>query len=187
MSENIAAARIVARVVLVASVAVSCERTTATTEPLSSAHQNHSAVAATSPVGGAGNTLVKDVHAIASRFHSTVQAKKAGYVSDPFCVEVAGLGGMGHHWVNQSLVDPVFDPLNPEVVLYAPDKNGKLKLVAVEYIVINTGQARPAFDGHLFDVGGNPMPAAHWSLHVWLGKPNPSGIFAPFNPDVDCP
>ncbi|HEX6942179.1 MAG TPA: hypothetical protein VF128_04590, partial [Gemmatimonadaceae bacterium] len=91
------------------------------------------------------------------------------------------------HWVNQNLVDPVFDPLNPEVVLYAPDRNGNLKLVAVEYIVINTGQARPAFDGQLFDVGGTPIPAAHWSLHVWLGQPNPSGTFAPFNPNVDCP
>ena len=71
---------------------------------------------------------------------ATAQAEKAGYIIDPFCVE-APPGGMGHHWTNQSLVDAVFDPLQPEVMLYAPDKNGKLKLVAVEYIVINTGQA----------------------------------------------
>jgi hypothetical protein len=95
---------------------------------------------------------------------------------------------MGHHWANPSLVDPVFDPLNPEVVLYAPDKNGKMKLVALEYIVINTGQTAPTFDGKAFDVGGSPVvPVAHWTLHVWLGTPNPSGLFAPFNPDVDCP
>ena len=187
MSENIASVRAMARVVLVAGLAVSCERAATTTEPLSSALHDHAAVAATSPVGGAGNALLKELHSVASRFHSTVQAENAGYVSDPVCVEVPGLGGMGHHWVNTSLVDPVFDPLNPEVVLYAPDKNGRLKLVAVEYIVINAGQTAPTFDGQAFDVGGTPVPATHWSLHVWLGQPNPTGLFAPFNPNVDCP
>lgn len=71
--------------------------------------------------------------------------------------------------------------------MYAPDKHGKLKLVAVEYIVINTGQTAPTFDGQPFDVGGTPVPVAHWSLHLWTHKANPSGLFAPFNPDVDCP
>jgi hypothetical protein len=187
MRENITPVRAMARVVLVASLAVSCDRGTTATEPLSSAHQNHVAVVAASPVGGAGNALVKELHAVASRFHSTKQAENAGYVADPHCVEVPGLGGMGHHWVNQSLVDPVFDALNPEAVLYAPDKNGKMKLIAVEYIVINTGQPAPTFDGQAFAVGGTPIPAAHWSLHVWIGEPNPSGLFAPFNPNVDCP
>ena len=167
--------------------ATACDSSTASTEPTANALHNHEAAAAASPIGGAGDALLKNVHAVASRFHSTKQAENAGYVEDPFCVEVPGLGGMGHHWVNRSLVDPVFDPLNPEVVLYAPDKNGKMKFVAVEYIVINTGQARPSFDGQLFDVGGTPIPAPHWSLHAWIGKPNPSGTFAPFNPDVNCP
>jgi hypothetical protein len=90
-----------------------CERSAATTEPLSHAQHQHAVAAATSPVGGAGNALLKELHAVASRFHSTKQAENAGYVVDPFCVEAPGLGGMGHHWVNQSLVDPVVDPLNP--------------------------------------------------------------------------
>jgi hypothetical protein len=130
---------------------------------------------------------VKDVHAVAARFHSTVQAERAGYAADPVCVAVPGLGGMGHHWVNMGLVDPVFDPLRPEVVLYEPDKHGKMKLVAVEYIVIDIGQPAPTFGGQPFDVGGTPVPVPHWSLHVWLAKPNPNGLFTPFNPDVSCP
>ncbi|HEX6942131.1 MAG TPA: hypothetical protein VF128_04350, partial [Gemmatimonadaceae bacterium] len=145
-----------AALIVLAFAASACDSSTASTEPMANALHNHAAVAATSPVGGAGNALLKEVHAVASRFHSTKQAENAGYAVDPFCVEAPGLGGMGHHWVNQNLVDPVFDPLNPEVVLYAPDRNGNMKLVAVEYIVINTGQARPAFDGQLFDVGGTP-------------------------------
>jgi hypothetical protein len=44
-------------------------------------------------------------------------------------------------------------------------------LVAVEYIVIDVGQPAPT----------------HWSLHVWLWKDNPNGLFAAFNPDVSCP
>jgi hypothetical protein len=85
------------------------------------------------------------------------------------------------------LVDPDFDPLQTEAVLYEPRKNGQLGLVAVEHIVINVGQPAPTFDGQPFDVGGTPIPVPHWSLHVWLHKQNPNGMFTPFNPDVVCP
>lgn len=142
--------------------------------------------AATLASAAASSGLLKSVHAATSRFHSTTQALKAGHVPDPVCVEVPGLGGMGHHWVNAALVDPVFDALRPEVVLYAPDGRGNLKLVAVEYIVIDVGQPAPTFDGQPFAVGGTPVPVPHWSLHVWVHRNNPSGVFAPFNPDVSC-
>ena len=131
--------------------------------------------------------LAKEVHAVTARFHSTVQATKAGYAVDSPCVAVPGVGAMGIHWVNHSLVDATFDPLRPEAVLYEPGNNGQLKLVGVEYIVLNTGQTAPTFAGQPFDVGGNPMPDPHWTLHLWIHKPNPSGLFAPFNPDVTCP
>jgi hypothetical protein len=130
--------------------------------------------------------LATRIHAVAARFNSTVQAKKAGYAPEGPCVAIPG-GGMGYHWVNQSLVDPVFDPTKPEAVLYAPDKNGKLRLIAIEYLVIDVDQPAPTFDGQPFDVGGSPIPVDHWSLHVWLFESNPSGLFAPFNPNVSCP
>ena len=121
-----------------------------------------------------------------ARFHSTTQAIKAGYEPDDHCVSVPGLGGMGFHWVNPSLVDPVFDPLKPEGILYATGPGGNLRLVAVEYIVINVGQPAPMFGDQPFDVGGTPVPVPHWSLHVWLYENNPSGIFTPFNPNISC-
>lgn len=130
---------------------------------------------------------LKAVHAATARFHSTTQAIKAGYEPDDHCVSVPGLGGMGYHWANGSFVDPVFDPLKPEAVLYETGEDGSLRLVAVEYIVINIGQARPMFGDHPFDIGGTPVPVPHWSLHVWIHKENPSGIFRPFNPNVSCP
>jgi len=134
----------------------------------------------------ANEQLLKDVRKATSRFHSTTQATKAGYVPDDHCVSVPGLGGMGFHWVNPNLVDDVFDPLKPEAVLYAPGPNGKLRLVALEYIVINTGQATPMFGSQPFDVDGVPGLPPHWSLHVWLYEENPSGMFMPFNPNVSC-
>ena len=85
------------------------------------------------------------------------------------------------------LVDPVFDPLKPEAILYATGPGGNLRLIAVEYIVINIGQPRPMFGDRPFDINGTPIPAPHWSLHVWLYEPNPAGMFTPFNPNVSCP
>jgi hypothetical protein len=130
--------------------------------------------------------LAKQVRQATSRFNSQTQATRAGYAVASECVAVPGLGGMGFHWVNQSSVDPVFEPLEPEAVLYETLPNGHQRLVAVEYIVINVGQPAPTFDGRAFDVGGTPVPVPHWSLHVWVHKQNPNGLFTPFNPDVSC-
>lgn len=131
--------------------------------------------------------LLKSVRRATARFHSTTQAIMAGYEADDHCVSVPGLGGMGYHWVNPSLIDPVFDPLKPEAILYATGPGGNLRLIAVEYLVINVGQPRPMFDNQPFDIGGAPLPIPHWTLHVWVHENNPSGMFAPFNPNISCP
>jgi hypothetical protein len=131
--------------------------------------------------------LMSELRQATARFHSLTQARKEGYVEASECVAVPGLGGMGHHWVNGGLVDPVFDPTAPEAVLYEPDAEGNYHLVAVEYIVIDVGQPAPTFDDQPFDIGGTPVPVDHWSLHIWLYKTNPNGVFTPFNPDVSCP
>jgi hypothetical protein len=122
-----------------------------------------------------------------ARFHSKTQALKAGYLPNDHCVSFPGLGGMGYHWLNPELRDEVFDPLQPEVVLYATGPGGQLKLVAIEYVVRDVGQERPSFAGYLFDIGGTPWPEPHWSLHVWLYEENPNGIFSPTNPNISCP
>jgi len=130
--------------------------------------------------------LVKQVHAATARFHSLEQAEKFGYEVASPCVSHPTLGAMGYHYVNESIVDPVFDPMAPEALVYAPTANGRLKLVAAEYIVIDVGQPAPTFEGQPFDVGGTPVPVPHWSLHVWAHRDNPAGIFTPFNPAVTC-
>jgi len=145
------------------------------------------AMAAGQQARNAEDALLQSVRNATAKFHSTTLAIAAGYVPDEHCVSVPGLGGMGYHWANPSLVDPVHDPLKPEVVLYAQGPGGNLRLVALEYVVINVGQPRPMFGDQPFDVGGTPIPAPHWSLHVWIYENNPSGLFAPFNPNISCP
>jgi hypothetical protein len=136
---------------------------------------------------GQETDLLKSVRRATSRFHSTTQANMAGHESEDHCVSAPGLGGMGYHWVNPSLVDPIFDPLKPEAILYATGPGGNMRLIGLEYIVINVGQPVPMFGDQPFDVGGSPVPVPHWTLHVWLYEHNPSGMFAPFNPNVSCP
>lgn len=141
------------------------------------------------PVRAHGD-LLKAVRQHTSRFNSQTQAERAGYHVEALCVEVPGLGAMGHHAVNGAAIDPVFDPMQPEALLYLPNAGGSFKLVGVEYIVIDVGQEAPTFDGQPFDVGGVPplMDAGvpHWSLHVWSHVENPAGPFVPFNPAISC-
>jgi hypothetical protein len=153
--------------------------------PTSPAQVGVSALEKVVDASSSQSELLDAVRRISARFHSEGQATKHGFVSTVDCVS-SPAGGMGVHWLNESLVDPVFDPLHPENVLFAPGPNGIPKLVAVEYIVINVGQPAPTFGGQAFDVGGTPVPVPHWSLHVWFWKDNPSGLFAAFNPDVSC-
>lgn len=161
--------------------ATSCKK-----EAKDQSSQDNVLMGAASP-GKLETDLLKSVRNATARFNSTTQAINAGYLPDDHCVSVPNLGGMGYHWVNPDLVDPGFDPLKPEAVLYATGPGGNLRLVALEYIVINVGQPRPMFGTQPFDIGGTPVPVPHWSLHVWLYEPNPSGMFAPFNPNVSCP
>ena len=151
--------------------------------------ENVSSAAAKGSVSSevAQSDLLKAVRNATANYNSTNQAIMAGYIPDEHCVSVPGLGGMGYHWANPSLIDPNFDPLKPEVVLYATGQGGNLKLVALEYVVVNVGQPRPMFGDQPFDIGGTPVPVPHWSLHVWLYENNPSGIFTPFNPNITCP
>ena len=163
---------------------------TACDNPQATHEHTHDAAFARVGAGQLGATA-EQVKQVTSRFNSTVQATKAGYVEASPCVAVPGLGGMGHHYVNFGYVDPVFNPLEPEALLYEPAKNGQHRLIGVEYVVIDVGQPAPTFDGHPFDVGGEPgLTAAgvdHWTLHAWVHEANPSGLHAPFNPNVVCP
>jgi hypothetical protein len=134
-----------------------------------------------------------------ARFHDLDQAKAAGYtvtvadlagiecISDP-----AGSGTMGVHMLNPALLDGTIDAAEPEILVYEPRNDGTLKLVALEYLVLDQaweGASKPELFGQEFDtiLPGNRygLPLAY-ALHAWIWKPNPSGILKPYNPRVDC-
>lgn len=134
--------------------------------------------------------------AATARYHSFAQAERDGYtVAGEPCV-AAPPGTMGIHAVNPALLaDPAIDPLRPEILLYVPKQNGKLKLVGVEYLKFDadgnlaTDDDRPSLFGQPFDgpmAGHTPTMPVHYDLHVWVWKDNPSGLFAMFNPSLSC-
>jgi len=156
------------------------------------------------------------VQAAASRYHSIAQAQRDGYTTENEpCVSAPPppgfTGAMGIHAVNPALIgDGAIDPLRPELLLYLPKANGKLKLVGVEYFAValaNTeagpapwfGENEPPLGfftpaplvlGQTFDgpmPGHTPTMPWHYDLHVWLWADNPAGLFAPFNPALVCP
>jgi hypothetical protein len=125
------------------------------------------------------------------RFKDVNQALLEGYIPVSGCEAAPGMGGMGIHYLNPLFAnDLVNDPFQPELLLYAPDDLGGLTLLGPEYFQAEAGQPRPFIYGQPFDgpmPGHNPTMPTHYDLHVWLYKYNPSGLFAPFNPNVKCP
>ncbi|MFC4872340.1 hypothetical protein [Negadavirga shengliensis] len=145
------------------------------------------------------NKILAGIRGATAKYHRLEVAEASGYDLDTHCVEVPGLGGMGHHAVNFVLIDGEVNPLMPEVLVYEPSKNGKYQLVAVEYLVDagawhgeDEDREPPMIGGVPFDdhrnfleKGGPPFP--HYQLHIWVWKNNPNGLYAPFNPNVKCP
>lgn len=95
---------------------------------------------------------------------------------------------MGHHYILPPRIDNTFVLEEPEIILYAPDENGVMQFVAVEYAVPiadleNPGTPPEGFTGDEDEWEINPN-LSQWQLHVWIVKENPDGIFAPHNPAV---
>lgn len=137
-----------------------------------------------------------------ARFHSTVQATRAGYGAFPAGVPLHdciasfnNTGAMGFHWLDGANLTTNLDVTKPQVLVYAPDRQGDLHLAALEYVVFKADWdaahpgTTPMLFGQMFMDSGFPnryeLPQ-FYALHVWLWKFNPSGLYAPFNPNVSC-
>ena len=79
-----------------------------------------------------------EVKRATAKYHSLEVALADGYIpfGDPLpCVENPGVGTMGYHYYNPTLLfDGVLDPTRPELLVYAPSGNG-VRLGAVEYMM----------------------------------------------------
>jgi len=152
-------------------------------------------------------------HAVTAKYQSLNLAKKSGYsiladAAGITCIAEPQMGAMGVHYVKGDLVkDPAIDALRPEALVYAPDRQGRLQLAALEYVVIkgdwdanhpqppslgvgvSETPAPPMLFGQEFNFTDAPnrygLPP-FYSLHAWVWKENPAGTFMMWNPSVHC-
>lgn len=156
--------------------------------------------AAYAATGIADPSVLRDlakVRQATTKYHDVNAALADGFIRTPACVSSPD-GGMGIHFINPArLMDPSENILEPEILLYV-ERDGELRLVGVEYFygigapdspIPDPAPTAPVLFGIPFD---GPMEAhepgqpPHYDLHVWVWQTNPSGMFAPFNPNVKC-
>lgn len=137
-------------------------------------------------------------------FHRVEEATDRGYALPPApaplheCISAQdGPGAMGLHFINQHNVsDTVLDPARPAALVYEPTRNGRLRLVAAEYVVFAAAwdEKHPGRPPRLFgreltlvaEPNRYQLPA-FYQVHAWLWRHNPHGRFADHNPRVSCP
>jgi hypothetical protein len=168
---------------------------------------------------------VEEVRSIAQRYRDVNVAKAEGYTTDNKCVTAemlgfpAEMGAMGLHYVRRDMLGlppqpapPVSgrvrgtgthtDFRKPAMLVYEPQPDGSLVLVAVENLVFASawhdalGNADPPkFHGRPYELlADKPQTKVdeahgwepHYERHVWVFRDNPSGVFSPFNPLVTC-
>ncbi|HVM22167.1 MAG TPA: hypothetical protein VM308_02550 [Sphingomicrobium sp.] len=175
------------------------------------------------PLGAsAGEPDLAEVRALTARFQDVRQALAEGYVRDPgnMCetAEMMGRpaseGAMGIHFFRPDLLGITAPPnprvngsgthtdfRSPSILIYEPQPDGSLVLVAVENLVFRwawheAGNTEPpTYRGVPYDLmEDDPATAVdeahmfepHYDRHVWLFRDNPRGVFAQFNPNVSC-
>jgi hypothetical protein len=139
-------------------------------------------------------TLVEAARQAAAPFPDPASAEAAGYVHMSGCVSGPQEGAMGMHYVNVDLIDDELDAAHPEILIYAPPRDGAMKFLGVEYFVIAEDWdakqvGTPVLLGQLFNFVGAPNrygDPPFYELHVWVGQDNPHGMFADWNPTVSC-
>src|SRR5665213_2837052 len=111
------------------------------------------AVAGVAHAQNKGNPLVEHVRAANERFRDVAAAVAEGYAPIPCASGIDG-GAMGVHYVNPAyLKDEKIDIERPQAVMYEPGPDGRMALLAVEYIAFK-GPA--ALEGQLFNFNGAP-------------------------------
>jgi hypothetical protein len=169
-----------------------------------------------------GEPSLEDVRRATERFTDVKVALAEGYIRDPFnmceTAEMMGRpaadGAMGIHFFRPDLLGITAPPsprvdgngtytdfLKPAILIYEPQADGTLELVAVENLVFAAAwhaaghDAPPSFHGVPYDsMKDDPntpldeahMFAPHYDRHVWIYRDNPNGVFTPLNPSVTC-
>jgi hypothetical protein len=198
--------------------------------PLSaSAHDSHAHQQAAAPAENGslaspttGEPSLVEVRRATERFRNVEVALAEGYVRDPgnncdsaeMMGKPAEMGAMGIHFFRPDLLGITSPPSprvdgtgthvdfrKPAILIYEPQADGSLELVAVENLVFRKAwhaagnDTIPTFHGVAYDVMVDDpattvdeahMFEPHYDRHVWIYRENPNGVFAPFNPSVTC-
>ncbi len=124
-------------------------------------------------------TELAKVRSATEKYLNIANAIEDGYTDFNVIVE-----GIGYHYMKVECVDSTFDPGIPELLVYSKNPtSGKMRLVAVEYAVPNTGPLPEGFSGNE-DVWVNSADFGVWLLYAWVWYHNPDGMFNPTNPRV---
>lgn len=141
--------------------------------------------------------LIDKVRNATARYIDLNVALAEGFVAATPCVSGPDTGAMGVHFVLPSRISAgVLNPRQPEALIYEPMANGAMRLVGVEYIVLESVWATqapsgtvPALDGNLLNYIAAPnrfgLPA-FYEMHVWAWESNPQGSYADWNTHVTC-
>jgi hypothetical protein len=123
-----------------------------------------------------------------AKYHDITVAIADGYVDINVFVS-----GQGFHFLRPepttstlASVDGVFHADRPELLIYTVDPTlNHLRLVAVEYAVaVDLSPTAPeGFPGDA-DVWDKNETFHLWTLHAWIWRENPNGVFADINPLV---
>ena len=145
--------------------------------------------------GTQAGALVKVVREATERFRDVKVAEGEGYALAFGCVSGGDYGAMGLHYVNFPLVlDGALDPTHPEIVIYEPLPDGRLRLTGADYLVLasdwhSKNPAPPELMGqllHLFESPNRFGLPTFYTLHVWAWKENPTGTFTNWHANVSC-
>ena len=130
------------------------------------------------------------LRAATAPYHDFDAATAAGRWDTPITLCMSSEdGGMGYHYANPGNFGSG-DPARPQALIFEPEADGSMRLVAVEYIVVDGGEfgvesspPPPPMFGQAYEF----VPAFDvWGLHAWVWRYNPLGMFAAWNPNVSC-
>jgi hypothetical protein len=145
--------------------------------------------------GARTGALITAVREATERFRDVRVAEAEGYALKFGCVSGGEYGAMGLHYVNFPLVlDGVLGPARPEIVIYEPLPNGRVRLTGADFLVLKSdwdskNPAPPELMGqllHLFESPNRFGLPDFYTLHVWAWKENPTGMFSNWHAKVSC-
>jgi hypothetical protein len=116
-------------------------------------------------------------------------AAAVGYARDvKDCLIHEHHGAMGFHHVNSKYADAKVEIERPEILLYEKRPNGEYRLNGVEFIVPYRAWPRDSVPPVLMGMNMKHEDNLKiWYMHAWAWTDNADGVFADFNPAVECP